>query len=344
MTHPSLRFLPFVPVEQKGWLTLSFAEREPLTAQAVVGHVGEDHVLLLWIANPEERPQAPQSAEFRFAALSGIYTFKSTNVQLEPASEGKWTCTLLPPFEMSHRQQRNFIRVEPISPMSIWYEPLYPDWYKSGTGLIVDYSGSGIRFVTDEFVHNQSIVRFSFDLPGHGTVSGIGQVVRKEFVQGESITSIRFLEMDPEVQKAIVSLSVAEQLRLAQEHPGQKRRFARVNVPDDITATLVSTDEDRSQTIHAAIVNLGIGGMQVTSRESVRHHTTYRAAFFLDGVRQPVIADCICVDQRKTDEMYHIHLEFSHLSPAHRQRLLDYVLQVQLRQLNDSEQPLTDAM
>jgi c-di-GMP-binding flagellar brake protein YcgR len=334
MSDPSLLYLQMLPVEQKGWLTLHLNEKEPLTAQAMIGHVGSDSTVLLVSKQTPGLPAQIARAEFRYITKSGIYTITSGNLDIHPKEEGKLLLTLYPPYEMTHKQQRDFIRAEPDNPIDMQFSPLFPDDYRPGNAVIKDMSGSGLRFVTDEFVHKDSILNFQFFLPERDKpVFGVGTVVRKEFMDGETITSIRFLDIKPEDQRAIIAYSVAQQLRLAETQVMQKRKFARVKLTSPLAVKVRGIDSE--SIYHAAAVNLGGGGMLIHAAADIGDYPLYHLSFTLPEQDGTLEAYAKIVERQERDGHTDYHFEFVEISETNRHMIVRYVLEQQFSLLDE---------
>ncbi len=340
MTDPSLLFLKMIPIEQKGWLTLRTAEGQPMTAQSVVGHIGADHLVVLSFWQQPVPTSKLTQAEFRYIDKSGIYTLTGKRLEAVERAGGGMRLTMSAPFEMTHRQQRDFIRIEPETTVTVSFTPLFPDDYRAGTGVVKDMSGNGLRFVTDEFVHKESILRLSFPLPERERViTVIGQVVRKEFVKDETVTSVRYLEVEPDDQKAIVAYCVAEQLRLAQRQVRQRRKFARVTPAEPFVATLRGIDS--TQVRESEVVNLGGGGLLVKTPFPLPSCPIYQTVFAIPPIGQTIEAYVKVLESRKEHGAFFYHLEFVDISGEHQEAIIEYVLEQQLALLNEPDANVT---
>lgn len=328
MSDASLLYLQLIPVEQKGWLTLRFQDSQPMTAAALIGHVSQSSIVVLSSWQNMIPTEKIVQAEFRFIENSGIYTLVANQVESVLTNNGGLRLSLLPPFEMNHRQQRNFIRIEPDVKVSIDFKPLYPDDYPAGKGVIKDLSGSGLRFITEEFVHKDSILSISFSLPETDElIHSVAQVVRKEFVHEETITSVRFLDIEPIFQQKIIAYCVAEQLRIAQNQIKQKRKFARISLHTPIPVQIRAVDDS---TVHEAnILNLGGGGMFVHSAISLPDSPIYQLKFELPDSSE-IMAFSKIVEKTITPEWSRYHLEFVEIDSRSQERIVDYVLEQQL--------------
>lgn len=337
MNDPSLLYLKMLAVEQTGWLTLRLQDQLPVTAQATIGHLGSDFVILLSSCQRQIDVEQIKQIEYRYINPSGIYTLTSSHFTAEMKDQGKLMVHMLPPYSMTHRQQREFIRFEPETPIPLSFTPLYPDDYQPGTGLIKDMSGNGLRFVTDQFVHKESILSIAFSLPEtEHPVHGVGQVVRKEFTNGETITSLRFLDIKPQDQRTIISLSVAEQLRIAENQIKQKRKFARITPSLPLSVKLRGIDNQRMH--ESSALNLGGGGMFVTSLEPVHPFPLYHLSFQLPSSRQDISAYVKVVEHHDNQEQYFYHLEFVDIHPQDQEAIVQYVLEQQLSLLNEQDE------
>lgn len=328
MTDSSLLYLQLLSVEQKGWLTLRIKDQNPITAPAVIGHISQNSIVVLssWQSlMPAERIV---QAEFRYSENSGIYTLVCTQLESFTTSTKGIRLELLPPYEMSHRQQRNFIRIEPEGDFPLSFTPLYPDDYSPGTGMIKDMSGNGLRFLTDEFVHKDSILKISFPLPETGEmITAVGQVVRKEFANDETITSVRFLDLDPDDQKKLIAYCVSEQLRIAQNQLKQRRKFARITLETPIQANIRAIDQPE---IHETqIVNLGGGGMFLITTTELVDSPLYHVTFQLPASQQ-ASAFAKVVEKTISEDMAKYHFEFVDIQAKDQELIVDYVLDQQL--------------
>lgn len=334
MTDASLLYLQLIPVEQKGWLTLRFKEHEPITAAASIGHVSQQSIVVLSSWQSMIPTEQLLQAEFRYIDNSGIYTLMADQLDLIPSLNGGVRLTLQPPFEMTHRQQRNFIRIEPDEKVSIDFSPLYPDDYPAGQGIIKDMSGSGLRFVTDEFVHKDSILRITYRLPESDMeIQAVGQVVRKEFVKDSTITSLRFLDVEPAVQQKLIAYCVAEQLRIAQNQLKQKRKFARISLPEPIFVQIRSIEDP---TLYEAnIVNVGGGGMLVHAVKSLPEADLYHLTFRLPDSPSTLSAYAKIVEKAITPDWARYHFEFVEIDPTSQELIVDYVLEQQLSLIHE---------
>ena|GEM_PF-3026521 len=337
MSDPSLIFLQLLPVQQKGTLILYDEEAPIAQAPAVIGHVDRHSAVVLSIC-AEPNPPAKQ-AEFRFLAKSGIYALRTREILLFPQENGTLMLTMLPPFEMTFQQQREFIRVEPHQPIPLQFDPIYPDDYRSGVGTIKDLSGNGLRFVTDEFVARDSVLAFSFPHPESGhMINGVGQIARKEFMGGETIASLRFLEIHAEDRRAIVAYTAAEQLRMAEAASPEKRRFARIFLPSPLPAR-IREQEDGPEYL-AEIGNLGGGGMLVIARNPFPDAAVYQVAFSLPNERDPLCLTARIADGYLRNHHLYYHMEFVNASMKERRAIIHFVLQHQLALLEQQAQNL----
>lgn len=340
MTDASLTYLGLIPVEQKGWLTLQVQDHQPITAVCVIGHISQNSIVVLSSWQDVIPLEKIEQAEICYIENSGLYTLTATRLEAQ-LSTGGLRLHLFPPFQMSHRQQREFIRIEPDTQVQVTFSPLYPVDYASGTGVLKDISGSGLRFITDEFVHKDSILKLTFPLPETGELlQGIAQVVRKEFDQEETITSVRFLDIDPAYQQKIISYCVAEQLRIAQYQIKQKRKFARVSLYAPLSVQLRAVDHE---TIHMAhIENVGGGGMYIHSIDPLPASPLYQLTFELPH-RHIITAYAKTVEQNITADKSTYHLEFVDIEAGAQELIVDYVLEHQLALLHEPPVILSSA-
>lgn len=342
MSEPTLIYLKMLCVEQKGWFTLRFEEQLPMTAQAMIGHISEGEVTLLSPWQQTMPTEGITQAEFRFINQSGVYTFSTQNVKITEKRPGTMMFSMRPSYAMTHHQQRGFIRFEPDELIHFSFSPLYPDDYSPGGGIIKDMSGSGLRFITDEFIHKESILRFEFILPeADQPIVGIGQVVRKEFINGETITSLRFLDVPTQAQKSIIAYSVAEQLRIAENQRKQKRKFGRITMRAPLQATIRGIDSHTTYEVSAR--NLGGGGMFVTSPVAVEVYPLFHIAFHLSDDTQACTGYVKVVEQTKHQQEYAYHLEFVEIHAEEQAAIVLFVLEQQLSLLSEPEQTVTQS-
>lgn len=328
MTDSSLLYLQLVSVEQKGWLTLRIKDQNPITAPALIGHISQNSIVVLSSWQSLIPSEKIVQAEFRYIENSGIYTLVCNQVEACTTATNGIRIQLLPPYEMSHRQQRNFIRIEPDGDFPLSFTPLYPDDYAKGAGIIKDMSGNGLRFVTDEFVHKDSILKISFPLPESGEmITGVGQVVRKEFIHEETITSVRFLDLDPEDQKKVIAYCVSEQLRIAQNQLKQRRKFARITLETPITVNIRAIDQP--DILEAQIVNLGGGGLFLISTTELPESPLYHVSFHLPS-QQHVSAYTKVIERTISEDLAKYHLEFVDIQAKDQELIVEYVLDQQL--------------
>ncbi|MGD8189973.1 PilZ domain-containing protein [Brevibacillus ginsengisoli] len=334
MTDASLLYLQLIPVEQKGWLTLRFQNDQQMTAAASIGHISPNSIVVLSSWQTVIPTEHILQAEFRYIDNSGIYTLVADHLQATLSPTGGLCLTLQPPFQMTHKQQRNFIRIEPDEQVPIVFSPLYPDDYPAGQGIIKDISGSGLRFMTQEFIHKDSILTFSFQLPDSDEkIHAVGQVVRKAFVDDLSIPSVRFLEIDTSQQQQIIAYCVAEQLRIAQNQQKQKRKFARISLQASLPVQIRSIDDP---TMHdATIVNIGGGGMLVQYVKSLPNTPLYELTFALPHT-STLLAYAKVVEKTITPDWSRYHFEFVEIHPKAQGLIVDYVLNQQLSLIHES--------
>ncbi len=339
MSDASLLYLQLIPVEQKGWLTLRIKDQQPSTTAAVIGHISQNSIVVLSSWQTVIPVEKIIQAEFRYVDHSGIYTVLANHLEAQLSPNGGLRLTITPPLEMTHRQQRNFIRIEPEEKVRLSFTPLYPDDYASGEGIMKDMSGSGLRFVTDEFVHKDSILKISFPLPeSDDMIHAVAQVVRKEFVNEQTITSVRFLDLEPSKQKKIIAYCVSEQLKIAQNQIKQKRKFARVSLHTPLPVQIRAVDH---MEIHQAnILNLGGGGMLIHSQEVLVSSPLYHLTFQLSDA-QTITAFSKVAEKTIAAEWAKYHMEFVDIEPRDQERIVDFVLEQQLSLMHEPDVSLS---
>ncbi|WP_139490008.1 PilZ domain-containing protein [Brevibacillus dissolubilis] len=336
MSDPSLLFLPMLPVEKNGWLTLYVEGQEaPMTAQALVGHVDQDSAVFLALF-PDVVPVdlAVSKAEFRFVDKTGVYTFSSSQLEIELREEQRMILRMLPVFEMVHHQQREFIRVKPVAPLPVAFVPLFPDGYESGTGTIIDMSGNGLRFSTTKFIHGEAVLKLSFQLPDSPRkIMGVAKVVRKEFARLETVTSMQFLELDSKDQRSMIAYSVAEQLRKAENEKKQRRKFMRVNLKEPMQAIIRSVGNDTDYP--AIALNIGGGGIMVQAPADIEEAMLYFLTFTLPNTGKVIETYVTVVTRVLTEEAINLHLEFIDIGEKDQDQeaIIRFVMEARLEQI-----------
>jgi len=337
--EPSLLYLQMLPLEQKGWLTLHLKDSGTLTAQGMIGHIGTDSLVVLSYLQTDLPITNVDRVEFRYINQTGIYTLSCKALEFKGFDNGRIRLCMHPPYSMTHLQQREFIRIEPEAPIPLSFTPIYPDDYHSGKGFIKNISGNGLLFATDEFVHNESILSVSFSLPeSSAVITGIAQVVRKQFLQDETITSVQFLELSSEFQKEIISFCVGEQLKISQQQH-QKRRYVRVATPQPLRVSIKGFD--CQQTCEGHALNIGGGGLLIRMAEQIAESPLYQLTLQLPEANAPIQAFMKIVDKNIVEDQQHLHVEFVDIKQEDQEQIINFVLQQQLLLLRTPEQQVT---
>lgn len=108
---------------------------------------------------------------------------------------------VLPPFELSEDDKRQFIRVEIVSPLFIQrIRSVEGDFWPEGQGQpvegsIINLSVGGILIVLDDPFSPGDIVALRFNLQGEVIVENVlGLIKRSENLEGSYLTGIEFVD------------------------------------------------------------------------------------------------------------------------------------------------------
>lgn len=189
------------------------------------------------------------------------------------------------------------------------------------TVLVQDISLSGVRFISNEALLENTKLKFTLNIPEiHLPISADGKVIwQKKFSDSFYDTGIDFSNLEDSAKKAL-SLYIDKSLGRVKEN----RDFVRSNLSTMITYKLNNhSDHEEKRCIS---VDISSSGIKVFSKEALIPESKIKLTFSLPEDKEIISAQGIVMWSKKTEEMFsEIGIEFTEIDDKYINKINSYV-------------------
>ncbi|MFH1061704.1 MAG: PilZ domain-containing protein [Candidatus Omnitrophota bacterium] len=190
------------------------------------------------------------------------------------------------------------------------------------TVLVQDISLSGVRFISNEVLDENTELNFTLNIPDILVpLSATGIVVwQKKFSDSFYDTGIDFLNLEDAAKKTL-SLYIDKSLGRVKEN----RDFVRSNLSTMITYKLTDNNSDKEEK-RCISVDISSSGIKVFSKEALNPETNIQLTFSLPEETEIINAQGKVMWSKTTEEMFsEIGIEFTAIENKYINKINSYV-------------------
>ncbi|MCG2712224.1 MAG: PilZ domain-containing protein [Candidatus Omnitrophica bacterium] len=214
------------------------------------------------------------------------------------------------------RERRGFAR------LYVGVEAVYKQADKENTVLVQDISISGVRFISNEVLDQNSEVAFTLSIPDlPKSISAKGKVIwQRRFSESFCDTGLEFTHIDTDSLQ-MLSNYIKSALGRVDEH----REFVRSNLSTMVTYKILSNPDEEKRCI---TVDVSPTGMKVFAKELLKNEESLELSFNLPEEEEAIhaIGKVIWVKERE-EKFTECGIEFTQIDIASVNKINHYVKQ-----------------